>query len=407
MELAPPPPKSGTTASGRPPLRPLMLTAQFLPETFGGAEQQALRLSQALVELGHQPVVLTSRSDPKTPAQSLMKGVLVTRLLTPFPPQLGGRHLRSTYLWFAQIARYFREMHHDIDVIHCHQAKLNAWIGVRMGNRYGIPVVVKPGSAGPNFDLLSLERKRYLYGRIAARDIANGADRFVSISQDITADLRKYRVPQSRIVHIPNGVVTRAAPPSRHGPQLRSSRDQAVFVFAGRIERQKNIDTLLTALAKIRDRNWRAFLLGDGTGLARAKEQAIALGLQDRCHFRGRVDDPGPWLSMADFFLLPALAEGMSNALLEAMAAGCIPIASRVSGNTDLISDNANGFLYAPPRDATALASRLCQALDLSMTQRRAFSEAARVRVAKDNAMTDVCNRYAALYQTLRNTVEA
>lgn len=383
------------------PLRPVMLSPQFLPETFGGAEQQALRLSQALVRRGHHPVILTSRSDPKTPMQSLMNGVLVTRLTTPDPPQFGGRRLRSTYLWFRQVRRYFQEMQQDIDVIHCHQAKLNAWIGVRMGAKYGIPVLVKPGSAGPNFDLRRLEKKRFVYGRMAARDIAVMADRFISISSEMTEDLCAFNVDRSRIVQLPNGIPYMERRAELYGPKLRCGATETVFLFAGRMERQKNVETLISALARLQRRDWSAVFLGDGSGLSAAQNQANALGIAKNCIFAGRVSDVFPWLAMSDFFVLPALAEGMSNALLEAMASGCIPIASRVSGNTDLISDPDCGFLYGAPRDEAALSKALATALQLGPEKRRKMSDAAREKVAKDNSMDEVADRYTALYRTL------
>jgi glycosyltransferase involved in cell wall biosynthesis len=99
------------------------------------------------------------------------------------------------------------EAHRDgIDLIHCHHAKLNAWIGVRAARRIGVPSIVKLGSAGPNFDFLSLEKKRFLYGRLAAQEIRTPPDAFIGTSAEMMATSR-LRDRGGRLHHIPNGVV--------------------------------------------------------------------------------------------------------------------------------------------------------------------------------------------------------
>ena len=62
----------------------------------------------------------------------------------------------------------------------------------------------------------------------------------------------------------------------------------------------------------------------------------------------GYKKDLLPYLSAADFFTLSTRTEGLSNALLEAMSAGLVPISVKVSGSTDLVKPGYNGFLTEP-----------------------------------------------------------
>jgi glycosyltransferase involved in cell wall biosynthesis len=115
----------------------------------------------------------------------------------------------------------------------------------------------------------------------------------------------------------------------------------------------------------------------------------------------GRVDTVGDWLEAADLFVLPARAEGMSNALLEAMAHGVPQVASAVSGNTDLVDQGRTGWLYGPPEDPAALAGVLAEALTCPPNRLAAMARASRERVRADYSMDAVADRYAALYRSL------
>ena len=73
----------------------LMLSCQMMPEVFGGAEQQCLRLSRALRAMGERPQILTSVSTDGIPEYEIVDGVPITRLRVPSPPQMGGRRILS------------------------------------------------------------------------------------------------------------------------------------------------------------------------------------------------------------------------------------------------------------------------------------------------------------------------
>jgi glycosyltransferase involved in cell wall biosynthesis len=392
-------------ALGRP-LRVVMLINLFLPEVFAGGEQQCLRLSRALLARGVEPVILTSRSRAETVAVEMMQGVEVHRLWSPVEPQKGGRHIGASLAWMRKVARWIDAQRDRIDLIHCHHAKFNAWIGVRAARRIGVPCIVKLGSAGPNFDFLSLEKKRFLYGRLAARDIRNGASAFIGTSSEMMDNLRGYGIGPDRLFRIPNGVELPGTGGTDAG-RLRSMTglcaDERLIVFAGRMERQKNIETLLRAFATVtaRDIPARLVLLGDGAYLDAHRRLADRVGLGARVRFMGRVDTVGDWLEAADLFVLPARAEGMSNALLEAMAHGVPQVASAVSGNTDLVDQGRTGWLYGPPEDPAALAGVLAEALTCPANRLAAMARASRERVRADYSMDAVADRHAALYRSL------
>jgi glycosyltransferase involved in cell wall biosynthesis len=385
-----------------------MLINLFMPEVFAGGERQCLRLSLALRDHGVAPVILTSRSHKGTAPFDTMDGIPVHRLWSPVEPQKGGRHLAASFAWMRKVARWIEAHRVEIDLIHCHHAKLNAWIGVRAAGRLGVPCVVKIGSAGPNFDFLSLEKKRFLYGRLAARDVRTRTDAFIGTSAEMMRDLAAYGIEAGRRHHIPNGAVLPSGQPNpvevarlREATGLRPG--ERLILFAGRMERQKNVETLLAAFATLvaGGAKARLLLLGDGTRLPALRQAAEDLGLGDRAHFAGRVDDVSTGLAAADIFVLPARAEGMSNAVLEAMAHGVPQVVSDVSGNTDLVRAGRTGWLYGPPGDADALARVLAEALATPETHLAALAAASHARVAEGFSIDQVARSHAALYRSL------
>lgn len=385
------------------PLQVLMITSQFLPEVFGGAEQQCLRLSRALLAQGVIPHILTSRSDPATQAEEVLDGITVTRLFCKDPPQMGGARILSTIRWVRAVWTWIADHADQIDIIHCHQAKINAYAGVRAARKHGKPSLVKLGAAGPNLDFFSLEKKRYFYGKYAAHYIARHVNQVVSISQDMAHEIAEYGIPPGRRIMIPNGVALPSVAldsRSRLRTDLGVVADQPVVLFVGRMSRQKNVPMLLEAFATCRTEA-RLVLLGDGEDMAEFQALADRLGLTGRADFRGLVYNVPEYLTAADLFVLPALAEGLSNALLEAMCLGVPPIVSKVSGNVDLVIERETGWLFNLSDGAEGLAACLQTALDAGPTSWSGVSAAAQDLVAQNYALDSVAERYRALYDQL------
>src|SRR5262249_56746103 len=96
-------------------------------------------------------------------------------------------------------------------------------------------------------------------------------------------------------------------------------------------------------------------IVGDGPLRESLAGQARTLGVEDSVRFEGTVADVRPVLAAMDVFVLPSRAEGMSNALLEAMAAGRPVVATAVGGNTEVVTDGETGLLV-PPANPAAIA---------------------------------------------------
>lgn len=215
--------------------------------------------------------------------------------------------------------------------------------------------------------------KRQILRRSAAT-IANA-----SAAADVAAKLSG--LPRRSFDVIANGVASPAGLPAR-GDALRrdhvrsavaAPRGRTMGLFVGRLVAEKNLDCLLRALARM-PRPGRPWIAIAGEGLLRGQIGATiaAMHLEEDVRLLGERSDTGDLMAGADFFVLPSSREGMPNALMEAMAAGCPAVASRVGGIPELLEHDVTGLLFANDDDA-ALADclqRICS--DAALRERLA-----------------------------------
>ena len=140
-------------------------------------------------------------------------------------------------------------------------------------------------------------------------------------------------------------------------------------------------------------------LVGPGHDRQRLTELAASLGVSDRVQFIGAVDSPAEYLRAAQIFVLPSVAEGMSNSLLEAMATALPCVVSGIGGNTDLVTNAQTGRLVAEPT-AEAWASTLIELLE-NPNEARRLGVAARERIDQTFALGVVVDRYVELYHRM------
>ena len=123
--------------------------------------------------------------------------------------------------------------------------------------------------------------------------------------------------------------------------------DEIVFLSVGELNKNKNQEVIIRALSKI-DVPFKYILCGKGDRGEYLKNLTKEFGIEDKVVFAGYRTDIRELLNCADIFCFPSFREGLSVALMEAMAAGVPCVVSRIRGNVDLIQDGVNGFLCDP-----------------------------------------------------------
>lgn len=227
-------------------------------------------------------------------------------------------------------------------------------------------------------------------------------DTVFAVTQQLKRELvREVGLPATRIEVVYNGVdLSRCVPTDRESVRrhLGASVGDIVIGSVGRMVPVKNYPLLLRAVQGLAENtNIIVMLVGDGPELAALMAMARALGLGERVRFLGYRDDVFELLAAMDVFVLPSISEGMSNTLLEAMAAGVPVVASDVGGNPEIVRDEVDGLLF-PTADEAALRERL-QRVCTAPSLRACLGKAGRERVLDGFSIEAMIARYERLYQ--------
>jgi glycosyltransferase involved in cell wall biosynthesis len=402
----------------------LVLVSRRYPPLIGGAEKVLSYLASALAVEGADVTVLTSQMPGLGMAASEevpIMGSTNSRLKRSAPSgRLRVVRLETSKLRFWGTWRYMRNLTawlgaNPVDLAYVSMLKHDAYSVVGAGERLGFPVVLRPEGAGATGDVAwqswgTLGRK---IGRRCRRAAA-----FVAISRSIEHELREawksgtmrasrvadawHPTPDApRIEAIPNGVPVPELAWQRR-PQWNVA-PRAVFV--GRLAAEKGLDTLINAWPIVRDTYREAQLVLIGEGPLRpvleesVKRLGMTLGPGQAVAMPGSTADPSEALREADLFVLPSREEGMSIALLEAMALGVPVVVSSIPGNRRLVGDFKQGRL-APVDDPEGLSRVI---IDQWSQFDRAFhmSRAARSRVDQEFSIQSVARKHLAFFEDI------
>jgi glycosyltransferase involved in cell wall biosynthesis len=379
-------------------MRILMLSCEFMPETFGGAEQQCLKQSAELVKRGHSVVIVTSRKSWKVPAQEMMNGVEVRRFMTFIAPDLLGRYLGATLLWIAQLVVLAVRNRGRFDIVHCHQGKFGIYMGAVMARILGLPQIVKMGNSRDFFDLKSLHRKKVV-GPYFLNYALRQKPVCVAISAMIAQDLREFGITEPQIVQIVNGVIPVKA--EFKTPDMKALQ----FFWHGRFEAIKNLTLMLDgfALACAKNPHIHLNLIGSGRMKQELAKRTEYLGIADRVHFLPPCGDILKEISKHDVFINTSYAEGLSNSMLEAMACGKVIISTPVSGAAEIIDEGKNGFVI---RDYTeeAIAEVVLRVADLNPVDMKGMFLHNMKKTHDEFDIVKVIDQYELLYSRLAQT---
>ena len=235
----------------------------------------------------------------------------------------------------------------------------------------------------------------------------------IALSQPTCCYLRdKVGVPAAQITSICNGVDVDSFSPAADRDRRRARlsgqawpADAFVVGAVGRFAAVKNLPMLIDAFATVRGRNpafagrARLALIGDGPQKSLVDEALARHGLAPVTWQPGERSDVAACLKMLDILCLPSLAEGISNALLEAMASGLPVVATRVGGNAELVDEGGSGYLV-PSGDIAAMADRIEQYFD-NKPLLMLHSSAARQRAVMQFSLPSMVERYHQVYARL------
>ncbi len=376
----------------------LMCPGQFHP-VIGGAENQAKKLSLALIAKGHRVEVLTPQWERSWPRREQIGPLIIHRFplidLGRFARGVRGYGPLNTLVRAFQVRHVVNHLARRFDVLHAHTATPLSFFAMEAAKRAKKPVICKVAAGGDYFDFRSF-RKSLRLGSVPIRRMIARMDCWVATSNQIRGDLIAAGADERRIVKIPNGVelIARKRPTSTYARH---------FLYLGRLTNNpfRDFNSLLLAFDRLAQdiSDCELSLVGGGEREAEVQQLLATLPhARERTRLVG-FSPPVQWLEWADVVVQPSFGEGMSNALLEGMADGLACVANDIPPNREVLDEGRVGILV-PPGDVGALTAAMsCLAKTSNAAVR--LGALARSYAEETFSIDRVADRYISLYASL------
>lgn len=254
---------------------------------------------------------------------------------------------------FSWISGYFR-IHsflkeNQIELIHVHQANRLAWIVCLAARRLKIPVLCTAWGS----DVLLIPQKN-LFFRAITRSI-------LRISSIITAD-SKEMIEAMKTIN-PGGKYVQL----QYGIDPVESGVKEKLIYSNRLHKPLyRIDLIVQEFAAFskKHQEWRLCIAAEGEETPKLRALVSELGIENQVEFAGWLNqqENNRFYARAGIYVSLPKSDGTSVSLLEAMAAGCIPVVSDLASNREWIEDAVNGIIYKPGSNPFETALKIDQA---------------------------------------------
>lgn len=387
----------------------LLITAQSYKPPLNGEAVFSIRLAEGLVSAGHE-VVVAAPSRVTWPERTVENGVQVCSL---FAPSLGLLAPQVHVTPFPRLGAgpIIDETRPEVVHVQDHYPLCRAMVTAARAR--GLPVVGSnyfvPGNMIPLMPRIVRLKPEWVERVLwtAVLTVLNRVDLVTTPTETAAAILSRQEI------HVPVRAIScgvdldrfqRDTSVDRRTLRLRYRFDpeRKLFLYVGRVDRDKGLDVLVDALAELRREDVQVGIAGRGGELRALQAKARKLGLDGSIAFGGYVPDADlpALLNSADVFVMPSEVELQSIATLEAMGTGRPVLAADAQALPELVRDGANGHLFRPgsAQDAARCIAKLAD-------HPEAWTDmgAASLEIVSAHRFEHTLRQYEAVYRSVLN----
>lgn len=384
----------------------ILIAGQTYFPAFNGQAIFTVNLAEGLARLGHKVLMVAPSTDGRAGRMN-RRGVDI-RLTRSICLSAFNASAHYTVAPGAEVKAIFAEFQPDIVHIHDHYPISQG--AMRQARRHGVKVIgtnhFMPENIAPYFPLsrrynmlFELTMWQWVFALYNRLDVATAPSR-TAAGIMLQAGIKVPVFPISCGVDpqrfYPDPQIDRAGWRARFG----LLPDRFVFIYVGRVDGEKRLDTLLQALAKLKRSDVQLAIVGRGAASGDLQSLAKNLRLGDRVVFTGFVDDEhlSSLLNSADVFIMPSDAELLSIASLEAMSCRLPVLLADARALPELVSEGVNGYLFKPG-DPVDVARAMTLMLDLR--ERWPQMGAASLDAARRHHLDNTLRIYERLYEAV------
>lgn len=360
-----------------------MVIDQFFP-FIGGAEKQSLLLSKKLIDNSIIVNVLTTKQRGLK-KREIYKGINIYRISI-----YGWSILRQIYI-IGAITIKIIYLKNKSDIIHVHGAKHVAFAATLASKIINKPVIVKVTNSGIRFDINMLDKFLFGFGKILSKFLINNVNLFISLTPNITNELKSKGVKTNKIINIPNGI-------EKPLEIKKIFNIQKTGVCVASLTKKKNHETLFKSFAEvIKVSKTKLIIVGDGPLKIKLTEMINELKLNNYVTITGYKQDVQRYYSIADYFILLSWTEGLSNSVLEAMSYGLPSIVSDIPSNRFIINEN-NGILVNPKK-INKISKSIIKIVEDNKYRKKLGANAK--KASDDFSIDKIVSKYISVYRKL------
>lgn len=337
----------------------LVLNYEY-PPLGGGAAPVSRDISQQFHKMGHDVTVVTM-GYRDLPASEEERGMKIYRLKCWRSKKSSCMPWEQyTYLLAVRIFMKKHMLNHSYDVCHVHFVIPTGEVARWIKKKYKIPYIITAHGS----DVEGHNKK--LYMRIMHRFLRPSWKKIVKQSEGIIApsvylqSLMKREYNKGNYIYIPNGLDV-----EKYRSLCRGKEKEKKILLMGRMQKSKNIQTVLKAIASVDMKGWKVDILGDGPYRAELEKLAAKLGLSGCVKFYGWIDNNSKeqleFLQRAAVYITASQYENCPMAVLETIAAGCYPLLSDIPAHRQIVPDEE---FYFQKDDIQGLAEKIERVMD-------------------------------------------